>query len=100
MAAIGTDNWTGAGAAAIPRQQRPPDAPRATIRFRKDIAMTSLRWIPGRSFGGHLLTSAGSGRRARQTARVLHGLDDRMLADIGISRDQIDSASRALFDRR
>ena len=57
--------------------------------------MTSLRWIPGRSFGGHILPSTGAGRLARQTARVLRGLDDHLLADIGIRRDQIDAASRA-----
>jgi uncharacterized protein YjiS (DUF1127 family) len=62
--------------------------------------MTSLRWIPGRSFGGHLLASVGAAGRARQTARTLRSLDDQLLADIGITRDQIDSASRALFDRR
>jgi hypothetical protein len=78
----------------------PAGFPSGDNRFRKDIAMTSLRWIPGRSFGGHILPSDGARRRARQTARVLHGLDDRMLADIGVARDQIDSASRALFDRR
>ena len=61
--------------------------------------MTSLRWIPGRSFAGHLLASTGTGTRARRTARVLRSLDDRMLADIGVARDQIDSVSRALFDR-
>jgi hypothetical protein len=57
--------------------------------------MTSLRWIPGRTLGGHVLPSAGSARLARQTARVLRSLDDRMLADIGVRRDQIDAASRA-----
>ena len=57
--------------------------------------MTSLRWIPGRSFGGHLLASAGTARLARQTARTLRSLEDHLLADIGVSRDQIDSASRA-----
>lgn len=62
--------------------------------------MTSLRWIPGRSFAGHLLASAGTARRARQTARTLRSLDDYLLADIGVSRDQIDSTARALFDRR
>jgi uncharacterized protein YjiS (DUF1127 family) len=62
--------------------------------------MTSLRWIPGRSFAGHLIASAGTARQARQTARTLRSLDDRLLADIGVARDQIDSVSRALFDRR
>jgi uncharacterized protein YjiS (DUF1127 family) len=56
--------------------------------------MTSLRWIPGRSMGGHLLASVGAGRRARQAARILRDLDDRTLADIGIARHQIDAMSR------
>lgn len=56
--------------------------------------MTSLRWLPGRSFGGHFL-SPDAGRRARLTARVLERLDDRMLADIGVRRDQIEAASVA-----
>jgi hypothetical protein len=62
--------------------------------------MTSLRWLPGRSFGGHILSSDGAERRARQTARVLRTLNDHLLADIGIRRDQIDSASRAAVARR
>jgi uncharacterized protein YjiS (DUF1127 family) len=62
--------------------------------------MTSLRWIPGRSFGSHLFASAGAARLARQTARTLRSLDDHLLADIGVARDQIDSTARALFERR
>ncbi len=58
--------------------------------------MTSLRWLPGRSIGGHVLSSDSGERRARQTARVLRGLNDHLLADIGIRRDQIDSVSRAV----
>jgi hypothetical protein len=62
--------------------------------------MTSLRWLPGRSIGGHIFASDGASRRARQTARVLRSLDDHLLADIGVARDQIDSVTHALFDRR
>lgn len=57
--------------------------------------MTSLRWLPGRSFGGHILSSDNAGRRARRTARALQRLDDRLLADIGVRRDQIEAVSRA-----
>jgi uncharacterized protein YjiS (DUF1127 family) len=57
--------------------------------------MTSLSWIPGRSLAGHLAPFAGRSRQARQTARVLRNLDDHMLADIGVRRDQIDAVSRA-----
>jgi hypothetical protein len=58
--------------------------------------MTSLRWIPGRAFAGHVLPASGAGRLARHTARVLRGLDDHLLADIGVRRDQIDAVSRTV----
>lgn len=61
--------------------------------------MTSLRWLPGRSIGGHFLASGDARRRARQTARVLNGFDDRLLADIGLRRELIDAAARAASGR-
>ena len=63
--------------------------------------MSSLLWIRGRSIAGHILPSVAE-RSARHTARVLRGLNDHMLADIGLRRDQIDAAARSpnLFGRR
>jgi len=57
--------------------------------------MTSLRWLPGRSLAGHVLPAIGARRRAYSTARVLRGLDDHLLSDIGIRRQEIDTAARA-----
>jgi uncharacterized protein YjiS (DUF1127 family) len=62
--------------------------------------MNSLSWIPGRALAGHIIPFSGQARHARRTARVLRSLDDRMLADIGIRRDQIDAVSGALAFRR
>jgi uncharacterized protein YjiS (DUF1127 family) len=62
--------------------------------------MNSLSWIPGRALAGHILPFSSQARHARRTARLLHDLDDRMLADIGVGRDQIEAVSRAATFRR
>ena len=97
MDSIGTLNWTRDGAAAISPAHRLPGFGGHECGSLKEIAMTSLRWIPGRAFAGHLLPAAGAERRARHTARVLRGLDDHLLADIGVRRDQIDAAAHAMI---
>jgi len=53
----------------------------------------SFRWrrplhVAARSHSGPL-NRLGAWRKRRQTIRDLEALDDRMLADIGLSRDQI-----------
>jgi hypothetical protein len=45
--------------------------------------MTSLRWLPGRSLAGHIVT---------RPATELRKMNDRMLRDIGLRRDQVDTA--------
>lgn len=55
--------------------------------------MTSLRWLPGRAVGGHVLP--GALQRVARTARDLRGRDGRLLADIGVRWGLIDAASRA-----
>ena len=55
--------------------------------------MTSLRWFPGRAVAGHVMPS-GIEARARKTARALRRLDDHLLADIGVTREDIDAAAR------
>ena len=62
--------------------------------------MNSLSWVPGRALAGHILPFSSQARHARQTARVLRSREDRMLADIGVRRDQIEAVSRATTLRR
>ena len=58
--------------------------------------MSPLLWLPGRALAGHVLAATAADFRARRTARVLRGMSDHMLADIGIARDQIGSAAHSL----
>jgi len=55
--------------------------------------MTSLRWFPGRAVAGHVMPD-NFRARARKTARALRRLDDHLLADIGVTRDEIEAAAR------
>lgn len=60
--------------------------------------MSPLRWLPGRSLGGHVDPAREARRRARHTARALHRLDDRLLADIGIRRSDIEIVARTVAE--
>lgn len=48
------------------------------------MAATAARWLSHRQ----------ARRRQRATARILHGLSDRTLKDIGLDRSEIESLSR------
>lgn len=45
---------------------------------------------------GALVRRLAEAHRARSAMRVLHGMDDRMLADIGVFRGDIDAAAHRL----
>ena len=80
-------------------RQRPSTLPECPGRTDRGSAIGRIARLRGRLV--RHLREWRQRRRLRITGRILRGLDDRTLKDIGLDRSQIDSAVHALGrDRR
>jgi uncharacterized protein YjiS (DUF1127 family) len=73
----------------------------AVSAFVRDVLYAFARWVRILAVGGErLVRSLAAERRRRRAIFELHRFDDRSLADMGVTRGEIESAVRSGRPRR